>query len=149
MDQIYKLQPHRTLHLQGFDDYGAAAALCGASDTGFTVSGVFRDMADFAVRVQIRKDDPFGAPLFSLPDEDLQLRRLPDRADGAKTGLGDVLNNRSPGPTPPKNRGCSHLNHDTGMHTGNGRSPVFLRLGEAAWHLSLPFGATLVGRHEK
>ena len=72
MDQIYKLQPHRTMHLQGFDDYGAAAALWGASDTGFTVSGVFRDMADFAVLVLFQKDDPFGHPLFSyLPDGDL------------------------------------------------------------------------------
>ena len=50
MDQIYKLQSHRTMSLQGFDDYGAAAALWGASDTGFTLSGVFRDLADFAVR---------------------------------------------------------------------------------------------------
>jgi hypothetical protein len=58
MDQIYKLQPHRTMHLQGFDDYGAAAALWGASDTGFTVSGVFRDMADFAVLVLFQKDEP-------------------------------------------------------------------------------------------
>jgi len=72
MDQIYKLQPHRTMALQGFDDYGAAAALWGASDTGFTVSGVFRDMADFAVLVLFQKDDPFGHPLFSyLPDGDL------------------------------------------------------------------------------
>ena len=72
MDQIYKLQPHRTLSLQGFDDYGAAAALWGASDTGFTVSGVFRDLADFAVLVLFQKDDPFGHPLFSyLPDGDL------------------------------------------------------------------------------
>ena len=72
MDQIYKLQPHRTMHLQGFDDYGAAAALWGASDTGFTASGVFRDMADFAVLVLFQKDDPFGHPLFSyLPDGDL------------------------------------------------------------------------------
>jgi hypothetical protein len=46
MGQIYKLQPHRTIALQGFDDYGAAAALWGASDNGFTVSGVFRDLAD-------------------------------------------------------------------------------------------------------
>ncbi len=59
MDQIYKLQPHRTMALQGFDDYGAAAALWGASDTGFTVSGVFRDLADFAVLVLFQKDDPF------------------------------------------------------------------------------------------
>jgi len=35
MDPIFKLQPHRTVHLQGFDDYGAAFALWGASDTGF------------------------------------------------------------------------------------------------------------------
>jgi hypothetical protein len=72
MDQIYKLQPHRTMHLQGFDDYGAAAALWGTSDTGFTVSGVFRDLADFAVLVLFQRDDPFGHPLFSyLPDGDL------------------------------------------------------------------------------
>jgi len=72
MDQIYKLQPDRTMHLQGFDDYGTAAALWGASDNGFTVSGVFRDLADFAVLVLFQKDDPFGHPLFSyLPDGDL------------------------------------------------------------------------------
>ena len=46
MDSVLKLQPHRTMHSQGFDDYGAAAALWGASETGFTVSGVFRDLAD-------------------------------------------------------------------------------------------------------
>jgi hypothetical protein len=72
VDQISKLQPHRTMHLQGFDDYGAAAALWGASDNGFTVSGVFRDLADFAVLVLFQKDDAFGHPLFSyLPDGDL------------------------------------------------------------------------------
>ncbi len=70
MDQIYKLQPHRTMHLQGFDAFGAAAALCGASDTGFSVSGVFRDQADFAIVVLFLKDDPFGHPRFSyLPDD--------------------------------------------------------------------------------
>jgi hypothetical protein len=37
MDSVLKLQPHRTMALQGFDDYGAAAALWGASDTGFLV----------------------------------------------------------------------------------------------------------------
>jgi hypothetical protein len=72
MDQLFKFQPHRTTHLQGFDDYGAAAALWGASDSGFTVSGVFRNLADFAVLVLFQKDDPFGHPLFSyLPDGDL------------------------------------------------------------------------------
>ena len=69
MDPIKKFQPHRTMHLQGFDAYGAAAALWGASDTGFNVSGVFRDQGDFAVVVLFQKDDPFGHPRFSyLPD---------------------------------------------------------------------------------
>jgi hypothetical protein len=57
------------MHLQGFDAYGAAAALWGASDTGLNVSGVFRDQGDFAVVVLFQKDDPFGHPRFSyLPD---------------------------------------------------------------------------------
>src|ERR1039458_9135881 len=69
MDQIAKLQPHRTMHLQGFDAYGAAAAFWGASDSGFNVSGVFRDQGDFAVLVLFQKDDPLGHPRFSyLPD---------------------------------------------------------------------------------
>jgi hypothetical protein len=69
MDQLLKLQPHRTLHLQGSDGFGAAAALWGASDVGFNVSGVFRDQGDFAVLVLFQKDDPFGHPRFSyLPD---------------------------------------------------------------------------------
>jgi hypothetical protein len=72
MDQIYKLQPHRSMHLQGFDAFGAAASLWGASDTGFTVSGVWRDQADFAVLVLWISDDPFGHPRFSyLPDTNL------------------------------------------------------------------------------
>jgi len=66
MDQIHKL---RTMHLQGFDAFGAAVALWGTSDTGFSVSGVFRDQADFAVLVLFHKDDAFGHPRFSyLPD---------------------------------------------------------------------------------
>ena len=68
-EAIYKLQPHRTMHLQGFDAYGASAALWGASEYGFSVSGVFRDQADFALLVLFQKDDPFGHPRFSyLPD---------------------------------------------------------------------------------
>ncbi|PWU09264.1 MAG: hypothetical protein C5B51_06475 [Terriglobia bacterium] len=66
---INKLQPHRTLHLQGASAYGAGAALWGASETGFTVSGVFRDAADFAVLVLWDRDDFFGHPRWSyLPD---------------------------------------------------------------------------------
>lgn len=72
MEQIYKFQPHRTMHLQGFDAYGAAATLWGASDTGFNISGVFRDQGDFAVVVLFQKDDPFGHPRFSyLPDDNI------------------------------------------------------------------------------
>jgi hypothetical protein len=68
-DQICKLQPHRTMHLQGFDGYGAAAALWGASDGGFSVSGVFRDQADFAVVVLFEADDEFDHPRWKyLPD---------------------------------------------------------------------------------
>lgn len=69
MEAIYKLQPHRTMHLQGASAYGAGAALWGASDTGFTVSGVFRDPADFAVLVLWDRDDFYGHPRWSyLPD---------------------------------------------------------------------------------
>ena len=49
LETIYKLQPHRTMQLQGFDGYGATAALHSASDTGFTVSGVWGGQDDFAV----------------------------------------------------------------------------------------------------
>ncbi len=48
-----------------WDGYCAAAALWGASDTGFSVSGVFREQADFAIVVLFQKDDPFGHPRFS------------------------------------------------------------------------------------
>ncbi|MBZ5579464.1 MAG: hypothetical protein LAP40_23135 [Acidobacteriia bacterium] len=71
METIYKLQPHRTMHLQGASAYGAGAALWGASDDGFTVSGVFRDAADFAVLVLWDCDDFYGHPRWSyLPDTD-------------------------------------------------------------------------------
>jgi len=66
MDQIYKLQPHRTMALQGFDDLRRGCGTVGARRMpGSPVSGVFRDLADFAVLVLFQKDDPFGHPLFS------------------------------------------------------------------------------------
>ena len=69
METIYKLQPNRTMHLQGVSAYGAGAALWGTSENGFTVSGVFRDAADFAVLVLWDRDDFFGHPRWSyLPD---------------------------------------------------------------------------------
>ncbi len=77
MDAIKKFQPHRTMSLQGFDGYGAAAALWGASETGFNASGVFRDQGDFAVVVLFQKDDPFGHPRFSyLPDDNISGLKL-------------------------------------------------------------------------
>ena len=47
-ERIHKLQPDRTIQLRGFDHLGAAAAMHSATAQGFTVSGVFRDAADFA-----------------------------------------------------------------------------------------------------
>ncbi len=58
-EQILKLQPDRTLYLRGFDGNGAAASLCQTSPTGFTVCGIFRDMADFAVLVLYDADNVF------------------------------------------------------------------------------------------
>jgi hypothetical protein len=57
------------MHLQSVSAYGAGAALWGASDQGFTVSGIFRDAADFAVLVLWERDDFYGHPRWSyLPD---------------------------------------------------------------------------------
>jgi len=72
-EAISKFQPHRsTVYLRGFDRRGAAAAIHSASETGFSVSGVFRDQADFAVLVIYDADDRFGHPRWRyLPDFDL------------------------------------------------------------------------------
>jgi hypothetical protein len=43
----------------------------GALDTGFTVPGVFRDVADFVVWLVFQKDDSFGhlaVPLLASPN---------------------------------------------------------------------------------
>lgn len=58
-EQISKFQPDRTLYLRGFTGVGSAAALYGASPTGFQVAGVFRDMADFCVLVLYDADNIF------------------------------------------------------------------------------------------
>ena len=71
-EQISKLQPDRTLYLRGFDGFGAAASLCQTSPTGFTVCGVFRDMADFCVLVLYDADNIFEHySVKYLPDFDL------------------------------------------------------------------------------
>jgi hypothetical protein len=70
-ETVYKLQPNRTLQLRGFDDRGAAAALTRATETGFTISGVFRDPADFCVLMLWDADCFFEHPrLKHLPDFD-------------------------------------------------------------------------------
>ncbi|MGA3025874.1 MAG: hypothetical protein ABSF98_13985 [Bryobacteraceae bacterium] len=66
---INKLQPDRTIYLNGFDGFGAAAALHHASPTGFKVTGVFRDQADFAVLLLWDADDSF---------EHYSMKYLPD-----------------------------------------------------------------------
>lgn len=70
-ERIYKLQPNRTIHLRGFSDLGASAAIHSATADSFTVSGVFRDPADFAVLVLYDADNFFEHPrLKYLPDTD-------------------------------------------------------------------------------
>ena len=63
-EAIYKLQPDRSIYLQGFDAFGAAASMHSASPGGFTVSGVFRDAADFAVLILWDADCYFEHPSF-------------------------------------------------------------------------------------
>jgi hypothetical protein len=71
-EQIVKFQPDRTLYLRGVDGAGAAAALCQAGPTGFSVCGVFRDMADFCVLVIYDADNTFEHySVRYLPDFDL------------------------------------------------------------------------------
>lgn len=68
---LTKLQPNRTMQLRGFDAFGAAAALHSATTNSFTVSGVFRDSADFAVLVLYDADNFYEhASLKHLPDFD-------------------------------------------------------------------------------
>ncbi len=68
-ERIYKLQPNRTIQLRGFNDLGAAAALHSATATGFEVSGIFRDPADFCVLTLYDCDNYYEHPsLRYLPD---------------------------------------------------------------------------------
>jgi hypothetical protein len=68
-ERIYKLQPDRTLSLRGFNSFAAAASIHNASPTGFEISGIFRDQADFAVAVLYDADNVFEHPSIKyLPD---------------------------------------------------------------------------------
>ena len=71
-ERINKLQPDRTVYLRGFDTFAAAASIHSASPAGFTVSGTFRDPADFAVAVLYDADNFYEHPLIKyLPDFNL------------------------------------------------------------------------------
>jgi len=68
-ERIYKLQPDRTLSLRGFNTFAAAASIHNASPTGFEISGIFRDPADFSVAVLYDADNVFEHPSIKyLPD---------------------------------------------------------------------------------
>jgi hypothetical protein len=70
-ETIFKLQPNRTMQLRGFDAFGAAAAMHSATENAFTVSGVFRDAADFAVLIAYDADNFYEhSRLKYLPDFD-------------------------------------------------------------------------------
>lgn len=86
VETIYKLEPHRTMYLGGFSGLGAAAAMWGASATGFSVSGVFRDMADFATLYLWDADDTFSHQRWRfLPD--FEFAAMVCTFDLAYTGL--------------------------------------------------------------
>jgi len=69
-EQIQKLSPHRDLQCFFFQP-SAVAALSGASSTGFTLSGTWRQQFDWAV-IEWNRDNVYEHPLFrNLPDSDL------------------------------------------------------------------------------
>ena len=85
-EQIFKLQPNRTMHLRGFDSFGAAAAMHHATATSFQVSGIFRDAADFAVLILHDADNFYEhSRLKYLPDFDFDSLTL--QFDVHYTGL--------------------------------------------------------------
>src|SRR6516162_1224928 len=71
MEQLTKLRPDRDLQSY-FQQPTAVAALSGASDAGFTVSGSWRQQFDWTV-VEWSRDNRFEHPaLRNLPDGDLR-----------------------------------------------------------------------------
>jgi hypothetical protein len=69
-EQIQKLSPDRDLQCFFFQP-SAVAALSGASATGFTLSGTWRQQFDWAV-IEWNRDNVYEHPLFrNLPDGDL------------------------------------------------------------------------------
>ena len=78
---LTKLRPDRDLQCY-FERPSAIAALSGASASGFTVSGCWRQQFDWAV-VEWNRDNVFEHPVFrNLPDGDLSGLRLSYRERG-------------------------------------------------------------------
>jgi hypothetical protein len=95
MPEINKLQPDRSIYLQGFDAFGAAASMHSATPAGFTVSGVFRDAADFAVLILYDADCYFEHPSFKyLPD--FSLAGMVLSFDVSYTGLQPIDSQKFP-----------------------------------------------------
>src|ERR1700745_1491778 len=69
-EQLRKLSPHRDLQCY-FYTPSAIASISGACDSGFTLSGTWRQQFDWAV-VEWNRDNVFEHPAFrNLPDGDL------------------------------------------------------------------------------
>jgi hypothetical protein len=72
LEIITKFQPDRTMYFRGFSGIQCPASMNSASSTGFTISGVFRDPADFWVLVIYDIDDFYNHPRIKpLPDGNL------------------------------------------------------------------------------
>lgn len=94
-EQVFKTQPDRCLALRGFDDRGAGASLHHTSATGFKVSGVFRDAADFCVLVLHDADNGYEHPILRhLPDFDFAGLTL--QFDISWTGIQPLDSDRNP-----------------------------------------------------
>src|SRR3954452_20473881 len=69
-EQLFKLSPHRDLQSY-FNQPSAIAALSGATESTFTLSGCWRQQFDWAV-IEWNRDNTFEHPAFrNLPDGDL------------------------------------------------------------------------------
>jgi hypothetical protein len=70
---LNKFDPSKTMYLKGFDRRGCTASLNNATSSSFNVTGIFSDLADFAVLMIYDADDLYGY-LYNnkyLPDFDL------------------------------------------------------------------------------
>lgn len=109
-ETLYKLQPTRTMQLRGFDRRGANAAFVASADTGWMLTGTWRDMADFAVLELWNADNFFEHySIKYLPDFDFSGMVL--EFDLAYTGCQNPLSTRYDWQT------WSKIQYDGGMIT--------------------------------